>query len=608
MIVKMKKYTFLVYHAQYEEFLKKLRDVGVLHISERSDDRGETEQLRRQMQQSARAQKSLKIAKSLLPEGVVLAPPKDQADALQLLAAFENMQVEAAKLQQQLATMEREQARLKIWGDFDAQKLQQLADVGYVVQCFSCPINRYNADWESAMNAFVVGQQGSSVYFVTINRAPVYPDADALTLGARNSTQLSADSEKLKAQQNRLQQQMTAWAQANTATLEQYITHIARGIDWQKVEQNTQDVVESTVKLLEGYCPEENAPQLNQMLEQEGIYYEVTNPVVGENIPVKLRNNFFARLFEPITELYSLPNYNEIDPTALFAPFFMLFFGLCMGDAGYGLLILALATVVKFKFPKWRSWATLGQFLGGATILAGMLTGTFFGIMLDSVSWPWLGRVKGWFLTSGNWKDTLGYDPMMLLAVALGVIQILFAMGVKGTKITIQYGFKYAASTFAWLVLFIVGMVMLLPMIGVIYPQPLWYLLYGIAGICVLVILFYNTPDKNPLINFGSGLYGTYNMASGVLGDVLSYIRLFALGLAGGILGNVFNQLALQLNGAMPAWIGWLPMLLVMLLGHGLNLFLCVISAVVHPMRLTFVEFYKNAAFEGGGTAYRPFR
>ena len=109
-------------------------------------------------------------------------------------------------------------------------------------------------------------------------------------------------------------------------------------------------------------------------------------------------------------------------------------------------------------------------------------------------------------------------------------------------------------------------------------------------------------------MNIGGGLWGTYNMVSGLLGDVLSYIRLFALGLAGGILGNVFNALALQAGGALPGWIGWLPTLLIMVFGHALNFALCLISSVVHPMRLTFVEFYKNAGFEGGGKEYKPFK
>ena len=109
-------------------------------------------------------------------------------------------------------------------------------------------------------------------------------------------------------------------------------------------------------------------------------------------------------------------------------------------------------------------------------------------------------------------------------------------------------------------------------------------------------------------MNFGSGLWDTYGMATGLLGDLLSYIRLFALGLTGGVLGGVFNALAIDLTADMSWAIRWLPMLIILLLGHGINFALCMISSLVHPMRLTFVEFFKNADFEGGGKEYSPFR
>ena len=136
----------------------------------------------------------------------------------------------------------------------------------------------------------------------------------------------------------------------------------------------------------------------------------------------------------------------------------------------------------------------------------------------------------------------------------------------------------------------------------------LQYILYGIGGIAVLGIMFYNSPDKNIFLNIGGGLWNTYGMATGLLGDLLSYIRLFALGLTGSVLGGVFNQLATDLTATLPWAIRWLPMLLILLLGHGINFGLCMISSFVHPMRLTFVEFFKNADFEGGGKAFTPFR
>ena len=109
-------------------------------------------------------------------------------------------------------------------------------------------------------------------------------------------------------------------------------------------------------------------------------------------------------------------------------------------------------------------------------------------------------------------------------------------------------------------------------------------------------------------MNFGTGLWDTYGMGTGLLGDLLSYIRLFALGLTGGVLGSVFNQLAFDMTSSMSWAIRWLPMLIILLFGHGINFALCMISSFVHPMRLTFVEFFKNADFEGGGKAYEPFK
>jgi V/A-type H+-transporting ATPase subunit I len=122
-----------------------------------------------------------------------------------------------------------------------------------------------------------------------------------------------------------------------------------------------------------------------------------------------------------------------------------------------------------------------------------------------------------------------------------------------------------------------------------------------------LLIFIFNTPKRNPLINIGAGLWNTYNMVTGILGDLLSYIRLFALGICGGVMGFVFNDLAMQLSGDIPV-VSQIVMLIILLAGHSLNIFMSGLGAFVHPMRLTFVEFYKNAGFEGGGKKYKPFK
>lgn len=612
MIVKMKKYVFLVYHRQYTDFLEKLRNVGVVHVAEKPEGIAENDQLRDKMQLAAKVKKTIAETEALLLPGTTPADASATIDGAALLQAFDEMQAEKQRLQQAIANTRKEAERIAVWGNYDTKRLQELAEAGYKLQFYACSESKFKPEWETEHNAFVIGKVAATLYFVVVSDGQAVPDIDAetITLNEKNSAQLLLDVEGLNHLLVAHEAKMQAWVIANSKNLQQYALQIEETIDFQKVEQSTEQTAENKVMLLEGYCPQGAETNLNAMLEQEDIYYEISNPVMGENVPVKLKNNFFAKLFEPITKLYALPNYSEIDPTPFFAPFFMLFFGLCLGDGGYGLLILVAATILRIKKPAFRNLAILGQFLGGATMVVGLLTGVFFGIMLDSVTWPWLAEVKQYFITSNNYADKLGgYDPMMLVAIGVGVLQILFAIGFNAAKTTIQHGFKYALSTVGWLVGILSMMAaFLLPLVGITIPQAILYVLYAIAGLCAMVILFHNSPDKNIFANFGSGLWGTYNMVSGLLGDVLSYIRLFALGLAGGILGNVFNMLATDLTADMSAYIRWLPMLLILLIGHSLNFILCIISSIVHPLRLTFVEFYKNAGFEGGGEAYNPFK
>ena len=182
-------------------------------------------------------------------------------------------------------------------------------------------------------------------------------------------------------------------------------------------------------------------------------------------------------------------------------------------------------------------------------------------------------------------------------------------MCLNAARLTKQFGFKYAVSTLGWVgAIILLGVLIGLPMLKVVIPEVLKYVLYVLLGLCALTIYFYNSPGKGVFTNFGSGLWGTYNMATGLLGDTLSYIRLFAIGLTGSILGGVFNTLAFQLTDGLPAVVKFIAVFLILIIGHSINFGLCMISSFVHPMRLTFVEFYKNAGFEGGGKQYEPFR
>lgn len=581
MISQMKKYTFLVFHRDYEPFLEQLRELGVVDITLKSAgliENDETLQVALQHEDELR---------HLLAQG---APD-------QLIA-------ERNEVAQRIAETKEAAAQVAVWGEFDSARIQALKHAGYTLRFYACPTSAFQEEWGIKLN-----EKEGKTYFVNLTDTNDEDYAEyAIAQPEKSAAQYAQEAEHLNGLLAAANTRIEAWQLANIKDIKKQLIEARQQIDWKRVTLSTDKLVEGALCLFEGFCPIDKEAELNAMLAESQVYYEETTPTKEDNTPIQLKNNFYTRLFEPITRLYSLPNYAELDPTPFFAPFFMLFFGLCLGDGGYGLLILLAGIAVILKAPKLKEWGWLGVFMGFTTMVVGILTGMFFGINLEEVAV--LAPIKQYFITETNATvHVMGgsYHPMMVFAILIGVFQILFAMGFKVVKITLRDGFKYAAYDCAWLVA-LVTLIVWAIFAGSLSTIGL-YSIYAILGICALFIMFYSNPDRKVLLlNIGGGLWGTYNMVSGLLGDILSYIRLFALGLAGGILGNVFNALALQAGEACPSWIGWLPTLLILVFGHSLNFALCLISSVVHPMRLTFVEFYKNAGFEGGGKEYKPFK
>ncbi len=600
----MKKYTFLVYHKQYLDFLEKIKEIGVLHIIEKPEGIAENDQLREKMQVASRVKTALKQLEKYRPKNAELEPADTSRDGIEVLTDIETVLGEKEKLQQKLTLTEKERDRMEVWGTFNHQRILQLKESGFVLNFFSCPVRKFDQEWEVLYNAFEIDQVGSTVYFVTVTRPGEVLDIDAdhLVLSDKTAGELDVEIKSIRSEIDKNKAELSRISVSDYNTLKEAETEIQTVIMFDKVVLNTTVEAENKVMLLEGWAPEGSELPLKQYLDATDIYYEVSEPVEGERVPVKLKNNKFASMFEFIGELYDLPNYWERDLTAYFAPFYVIFFGLCLGDAGYGLLFLLLGLFAraKMKNPVYRSVTSLIACLGGASIVMGIISGTFFGIpLLDSTA-PWIQKFKSVMLNS----DQLFYN-----ALILGVVQIMFGMVLKWIQEVKRQGFAAALPTMGWLVLLLgCGGTLGLSMFGKIDPSVAkWgYIIFGsIGGICVFLL---NNLKRNPLINIGSGLWDTYNMATGLLGDVLSYIRLFALGLSGGVMGFVFNDLGMSMGQdiGIPV-VSQLVTVFILLFGHSINIFIAALGSFVHPMRLTFVEFYKNAGFEGSGKKYKPF-
>ncbi len=198
-----------------------------------------------------------------------------------------------------------------------------------------------------------------------------------------------------------------------------------------------------------------------------------------------------------------------------------------------------------------------------------------------------------------------GYDGTMVLALLVGIVHICLAMIMKTYQATKTKGFANSLGTWGWTLLIVGGVIVGgLALMGVMDKALTKWIVIVLGSLSALGIFFLNDLHRNPLMNFGSGLWDTYNTATGLLGDVLSYLRLYALGLAGAKLGEAFNAIGVQALG--DGGFGWIAFILIVVIGHVLNIAMCVLGAFVHPLRLNFLEFFKNSGYEGSGRKYNP--
>ena len=617
MITKMKKFTFLVTNKEYDAFVEDIRNLGVVHVEElqagaTSEEFDKAKALYSRFEAAIKtldfAVETYKSDKDYV--SVKVSKDNIEQTAKGVLDEIDKLTSDQTALSHKLDEINKDIAKLEPWGDFDEHRLKLLSNSGFHVNFWVCPTKMFKKEWGDDYFASPVNEINKRTYFITFSKEE-RPDitAEFIDLPEDRLSVLYERKKNTEQDVEDLHEQLLKVNGEYREALLQAQVENENEISLSKVHLNSEAVADNYLKLIVGWVPEKNEAEVTQYLDSNKIFFEEETPKEDDRVPVEIRNGKYSSLFEPILKMYSLPSYNDLDITPFFAPFFMLFFGLCLGDAGYGLIVLAASIWLFFKSKEEvKPYAKLGIYLGATTMVCGLLTGTVFGLDLTQQSWTYLAPVKNLFISEHNFT-LFGYSPMMVISVIIGLIQVLLGMVLAGAKAAKLHGWKFAIGKMSWVVAIVMAIVAFgLPAMGVVIPTVLMYVFYAIIGISVVGIFFMNSPGKNIFLNFGTGLWDTYGMATGLLGDLLSYIRLFALGLTGGVLGGVFNQLSIQLTESLPWAIRWLPMLLILLFGHGINFALCMISSFVHPMRLTFVEFFKNANFEGGGKAYDPFK
>ena len=352
---------------------------------------------------------------------------------------------------------------------------------------------------------------------------------------------------------------------------------------------------DGTVTLFEGWCPAENLSQVETLLENLGCAWTATDPTEEEipQVPVKLRDNFFCRCMNVVTEMYSLPAYNGVDPNPLMAPFFILFFGVMMADMGYGILMIAASLfVLKKSKPRegTRNFMELVFWCGISTTVIGAMTGGFLGDFIPQIAKiidPESTLELPALFTPLN--DTVA---IMLGSIALGCVQIITGMTISIVR-KIQAG-NFLDALFDEITWWIIlgGVALAIFGIGTVNGIPVVLTIGG------LMLVFGGTREAK---GFGkvTKLVGLiYNGVTGFFSDALSYVRLMALMLSGSVIASVFNTLGATFGNVV-------LFVIVSLIGNALNLALNLLGCYVHDLRLQCLEFF-NRFYQEGGKPYRP--
>jgi V/A-type H+-transporting ATPase subunit I len=360
--------------------------------------------------------------------------------------------------------------------------------------------------------------------------------------------------------------------------------------------------------VIEGWIPTDKVDVIKDGIHDQFRLVEMAtfDHAQEDKPPILLQNSKLIRPFEVITSLYGMPDSREFDPTPFYALFYAIFFGTCLTDAGYGIVlsIILFFLIFRFRYSLGRNKLVQVLLIGSVTtVFLGAITGGWFGDLLFRLpEGSWLKHLGTSIMVIDPLKDTITF---MLLCIALGMAQINMGMIIGFAKLLKMNDYRQAMVKMAWIV-FVNTAALLITgyMSPGMIPQIASKILIAVIVAASLVIVFFSEGEGSVFARVGWGLYNLYG-CTGYVGDVLSYLRLLALGLSTGIIASVVNLVA-DLLGAFP-YVGPVLATIVFIGGHAFNISINCLGAFVHTTRLQYVEFF-NKFYDGTGKPFKPFR
>ncbi len=628
MIVKMKKISLLLYHQEKKQFLGALQDAGFVHIVEdEHKDTGPLRSLELEIRETERVLHEL----AQLKKGCEGAA-ESGGDLLPVVAEFLLLRQRRETLAAEMKNLERDEQQQLPLGAVDPAIVKKLEAAGVPVRLYTAHQKEFARLAASGLLIAEGSRRQPFVFFAVIGGAvPDASTAQEVPLPQHSLREIAAKKTALAGQIRQIEEKLAAFA-GYRGQLLGFLAEKQDAFSFKNAGLDFASLTDGRVLAMQGFYPADREEELRRLCSRFTLWCSTADPGPEEQVPVLLKNSAFARLFEPVTRLYMLPGYGEIDPTPVLAPFFSLFVGLCLGDVAYGAIIVLAAALAWSKASAGiRPYAVLSMILGAMTILCGLLLNSCFGEPLfggPGIERAFFaGGAQYCFLSSYKTQAGVVEFPAMNFSLLLGFIQILVAMTMQ-TIVRIRRGGLISGLMPVSQAMMFLGLLVWGAHINafnlaigefavgkwqlgsLLLALPLASGKLLLLGGAVMVLLF-NSPGKKIFVRPLLGLWDLYNFATGILGDMLSYIRLFALGLCSGLLGSTFNGMALGLitqDNAVEFASPWIICTVLLLVGgHALNFALSIVGAFVHPVRLTFVEFFKNLGFEWGGKQFLPF-
>ena len=635
MIVPMKKVSIVVLNKERKEALIQLKKCGVVHIETLE---GSGEKLAAYKENAANAISAL----SILGE-IKLSGKKQNADSLSndeianKCADVIALSEQKKKLQENISSDTSELERFTYWGELNPDDFTYLREKGIALKMFEIPEDKYNLI-EDGIKTICVNRFKKTVRFLALDDgaerpAGLPPEAFEVLMPASStaaiSERISNDSQEIA----KIESELAASA-VYIKQIEAFKKNLESDILFENVYSGMgqeKDGKETDLAWLSGFVPVDGLNELKSAAAKNAWALAYSDPADDDEVPTKLKNNAFVSLIYPLTDfLGTVPGYREYDISGWFLLFFTVFFGMIFGDGGYGLLVTAAAFTMLVKGAASKKpvspAAGLMLLLGLATVVWGLVTCTWFGLTpaqlpkwLTSLSIPQISNAYAdtvWlpFWASDASKGTLtSAQNMQIFCFTLAFVQLSVAhfkgMGryIKSLKFFGEFGALMQLWGMFYVVLSMVVSSSVFAFEEVIYGVPIGKVSVLMIAIGFALSFVFANYDRSVIESIMASIKGIISVLLGVVNifsDIVSYIRLWAVGLAGAAISNTVNTMAGPILGHA---ILFAAALLLLVFGHGLNMILNLLSVIVHGVRLNTLEFSTHLGMSWSGFKYSPF-